>query len=607
VRELTTWWQSLGDPPPAWSAAERRAAWLVALIAAISRWMATSKTPWDWDESLFMAGVRAYDVTAHHPHPPGFPLYVGAAKLLAACGVSAFHALQTVTFLSAVAVAPAAMWLVRELRLPAFTAIASGALLAFLPNVWFYGGTVFSDVPSMVIVVVAIALLVRGCRSDRAFYAGALVLGIAASFRVQNLMMGCGPALLACVRGRRAGRVIAAAGIGAGVIAASYGAAAHFSHGWDAYINTVRWHQHWILAVDSYHNPSREPLRELAPLYFFAPFRALPVNVAITALAAISLIASIVRLRAPLLVVILAFGPFAVAAWLLLDPYSASRMSVGYMPLFAILAADGLHLLAGRIPTIERVAATAAVALMIVWMIRPLHEVHRHPAPTWAAVQWIRQHVDLHTARVYAHFSMLPMIEAWLPDVKAIRSDALPAPRVIGPDDIYVTEGIADGATVTFARPHEHLGWLVRPRYFETSVVRLQQAVHFDGGWYDEEGEGAARWRWMGKHAECTMPPARGNARLTLHMRAPVDVLPSQGITVTLNGAVLDHFRFTREEATRSYVVAARGDAPNRLALDADQIINLAARRMGSDARDLGIRIDAITWTPQSSAAGAAR
>ena len=36
----------------------------------------------DLDSINFALGVRQYDVSQHQPHPPGYPLFIGAAKAL---------------------------------------------------------------------------------------------------------------------------------------------------------------------------------------------------------------------------------------------------------------------------------------------------------------------------------------------------------------------------------------------------------------------------------------------------------------------------------------------------------------------------------------------
>src|SRR5256885_4788612 len=105
--------------------------------------------------------MRSYDVAQHHPHPPGFPLFIALGRAVRLLGLDDFHALQAVSTVAAMLLFPAVLMLGRELRLRAETAMAAAALCAFFPNVWFFGGTAFSDVASLTLVVFAVALLLR--------------------------------------------------------------------------------------------------------------------------------------------------------------------------------------------------------------------------------------------------------------------------------------------------------------------------------------------------------------------------------------------------------------------------------------------------------------
>ena len=51
-----------------------------AVVVALTRIWARSRSLWDWDEALFSIAVGNYDVVLHHPHPPGFPLYIALAQ-----------------------------------------------------------------------------------------------------------------------------------------------------------------------------------------------------------------------------------------------------------------------------------------------------------------------------------------------------------------------------------------------------------------------------------------------------------------------------------------------------------------------------------------------
>ncbi|HEY2830290.1 MAG TPA: hypothetical protein VGJ88_09255 [Thermoanaerobaculia bacterium] len=603
---LRVWWRSLGEPPAPLTSGERLAAWIVALLTAISRCLALSRSPWDWDEALFMLGLRHFSVPSHHPHPPGFPLFIGTAKLLTYLGFSDFHALRAISLLASVAIVPAMLFLGRELRLSARTSLIAAVFLAFFPNVWFFGGTAFSDVPSMTLVIVAIALFFRGCRSDAAFIpafiGGAIVLGIAAGYRPQNLTIGFAPAVIASLRGlpRRWLRPFLAALIIAAIVVISYGVAAQLSGGWTIYRDAVRAHQKYITDVDSFRNPNRPPLLHLFDDFFIRPYRVPPINTVVSLLVAISVIASVARLRAPILAIAAAFGPFCVVAWLVLDHFSVSRFSIGYAPLFAILAADGLHLILGRWSRMETLSTAAFALFVTVWMWPAFREVRNHDSPTFAATQWIRQHVDLRASTLYVHDSMQPFVEAFLPGTPFVSTgdDTPVAAAGSRPGDVFVVEGATATSSATIlTRPRRRTLQIVRDRYFEVSIVRLHQLITFEDGWYDPEGSGTTAWRWMGKRGRVLLPPISGHASLTLRMYVPLDVMHvTPNIDIWLNGVKIDTVHAAVANLERTYTVASRGDQPNELVIETDRVVNPAREHIINDARDLGVRISDIEW-----------
>jgi 4-amino-4-deoxy-L-arabinose transferase-like glycosyltransferase len=443
------------DAPTPLTRNERIAAWLLAIVVAGSRWPAVSRTLWDWDEALFALALRDYDVVAHHPHPPGFPLFIALAKAIASLtSLDAFHALQCVAVLSSLFLFPAMFFLARELRLRPFAALAASLLLAFFPNVWFYGGTAFSDVPSLVLALLAAALLLRGRRSDGALLAGAVVLGIAAGFRPQNLLIGFVPLLLAFRHRRRT--AIAGAAIVAAIIVASYAIAASLSGGWDAYRTALATHEQYIRSVDSFLSATRPGLIQVADDFFFRPYRAPVVNVVVLLLALLGLWKT---RREPLPLLI--FGPFLLFAWLYLDFNSSSRFSIGYMPLFALLAASG-------IPSRGRTITLAAtVALLIVWTAPALRIVHTTVAPPVAALEHARTlrktiYVD---ERLAAHAALLLRADEY-------RVVHVAPPLVEDPDAVLVREGASavPGAR-NLLRERDRLDGIARKRYFEVSVV----------------------------------------------------------------------------------------------------------------------------------------
>ena len=106
--------------------------------------------------------------------------------------------------------------------------IAAG-LMAFFPNVWFFGGAGFSDVPSIVLVIYAVAFLFRGCRDTNAYFIGSFLLAMSVGIRPQNLLVGIFPlAISTWYRARASLRDVAfALMICSGVVFVSYASAIH--------------------------------------------------------------------------------------------------------------------------------------------------------------------------------------------------------------------------------------------------------------------------------------------------------------------------------------------------------------------------------------------
>jgi len=60
--------------------AERSAGVALLLLFLIAHLFFLPRTLEDLDSINFALGVRHFDVAEHQPHPPGYPLYILAAK-----------------------------------------------------------------------------------------------------------------------------------------------------------------------------------------------------------------------------------------------------------------------------------------------------------------------------------------------------------------------------------------------------------------------------------------------------------------------------------------------------------------------------------------------
>jgi hypothetical protein len=525
-------------------------------FVAITRWLALSRTLWDWDEAQFVLALRHFDIAAHHPHPPGFPLFIAAGKAMQWIGFDEFHALQALSFIAAVLIVPAMTSFALAAGADFLTSLLASLILSFFPNVWFYGGTALSDVPSMTLIVLALALLLR----ERTLYAGAIVLGIAAGIRPQNLLIAAVPCAIALWRYRR--RAIGALAITGAIVIISYAAAAWATGGWSVFLDALHRHQAYLARVDAWTNPARPPLTHLIDDFFIRPYRAPVINVLTT----LFVLVALVRRKRSTLIALGAFAPFCLAAWLLLDHFSVSRFSVGYAPLFAMLAADGLAALK---PRMQAIAGAVYIALMIVWTWPALTVVRTTISPPVAAANWLHA---AHATEVVVDPRMAAFGDALLPDVQR-RSGLWSAL----PGDYLLTDVPGE---ITFRRRHDTLWNLARQRYFEASVSPARSPFEFREGWYGRESSRDDVWRWMGQRSLTRI--AAPCTTLTFDFYAP---LVDATITMSIDGHVIDRFKPPAAEFMRTYDVSA----PRELTIETDRVA-----RNANDARDLGLRLKGL-------------
>ncbi|HSP13239.1 MAG TPA: hypothetical protein VLV78_00645 [Thermoanaerobaculia bacterium] len=578
--------------------------WAATLVTAVTRAWSLARSPWDWDEILFSLALRHYDVALHHPHPPGFPLFIAAAKILQAAGLSDFRSLQMLNLIAGLFLVPAMFFFCRELGLRFRTSLIAALFLAFFPNVWFFGETAFSDVPSIVLVAFACGLLLRGRRSDVAYIGGAIALAVAGGFRPQNLLIGLAPALMATWdRGkeRRWPAIAAAIIAGGAIVAGSYAAAAFATGGWERYSEAVRAHQQYITQTDSFRSPTRPPLHHLLDDFFVRPYHAPLINFTITAVALLSFAASLVRRRVPLLIAVAAFAPFCLAAWLFLDHFSASRFSIGYAPLIAILAADGVAIIAdlAKRDAIEWAVGLAVTILMFVWTVPAIDLPRRSDSPPVQAIEWVRTHVPPSNSVIYVHESLGPFVEYFLPDYHVEWTLEGPSAARLDPaPSWYMREGTIDRkGAINFAWPHDRAWNVARRRYFEAGVLPLSGEARFDDGWYGPEVTKKSAWRWMAGHGGIELPAIEGKARLRLRFFVPLHVMhTAPTIVIRMNGltiaTIAAHQPFI--DFVRDFDPAA--GAPT-LDLSTNVVVNPLREHLGGDERDLGVRLDELEWT----------
>ncbi len=587
----------------------------LAIIVAVTRFLAVSHSMWDWDEALFATSLHHYDVSQHHPHPPGFPLFFALAKLARFVIDDDFHALRAISVLAALFVFPAMFALARSLRFRFRTCLIAALLFSFLPNVWYWGGTAFTDELAMVTSLAGAALLLRDDCKRRTYLGGCAFFAATMLVRAQNVLLAWPWIISSWRRWReRRAQVVAGTVLIVILVVTGYGIAAKLS-GVGAYISATKAHQRYVATVDGLLNPERPPMRNLFFDFAFDPFQSYALtwgSRAVSILLIVFMLVAFARPKRAHLHIILTFVPNFLLAWCFLSATGISRLSLGYIALNALLAADGMDVIASfvasrvrafpreRLATVLQVFfAAVVIGRYIFWVWPALEEVRTNDSPPVMAMQWIRQHVPRGTT-IYLSGALEPFPEYFLPDYTVVSVDGdFDASRVALRTGAYVVSDAPSrlASAVNFQRPHRRLWALFNQRYFETSVVPATGWIKFGDGWYNEEDNGQGGWwRWMRGESHTLLGPLGRPAQLAVTVAYPDELEPAPAVVIALDGNVIDRFVAPRGNIKHMYAVQSRSGAPDELVISVDRTVNLLRSHRGPDPRDLGLRLLALTW-----------
>jgi hypothetical protein len=383
----------------------------------------------DIDSINFALGLRHFDVALHQPHPPGYPVYIllgrlalGFARFLRPEAAFASQATLALSLLSAAAsgLAVACLGLFLSILDRLSGAVGSRwwalTLVAACPLFWVAGVRPMSDMVGLSLALLSLACTLRGRQtgSGAALVAGALTAAITAGVRVQTVLLTL-PLLLLAAWERRANRQLLArvvsaiavgglawvvplvwlsGGIRGYLMALESQAGEDFS--WvDMLVTDPTLRRLTLALVDSIISPWSMPA--LAGLVIVAAVAGVGVTVW--------------RERRALVVVLLAFGPYALFH-LLLQETSHIRYALPLVVPMAWLASRGL-VPAGR-P--GRVLAAAAVVTSLVAGVPPTARYAREMHPAFRIIEdMARESSEAPPAGVFAHYALYRSLQVAAP------------------------------------------------------------------------------------------------------------------------------------------------------------------------------------------------
>src|SRR5262249_22960885 len=137
------------------------------------------------------------------------------------------------------------------------------------------------------------------------------------------------------------------------------------------YLDSIGGLRAYVRSVDSFLNPQRAPLRALVFDTFVHPMRSGKFDYVVDAVAALGFIATVRRFGT--LMAVALFLPSQLFPWLRLDPSSVARYAPAYLPLYALLAAAGVHVVA--VFSVDVAVIAAIIVRLVVWTLPAVRSV----------------------------------------------------------------------------------------------------------------------------------------------------------------------------------------------------------------------------------------
>jgi hypothetical protein len=319
----------------------------------------------DLDSINFALGMRRFDVARHQPHPPGYPLFVLAAKAVHAFVRPEARALGLLSVVAATLGVIAIARLFRRLNGEngSLTAAVGTAIAVGSPLYWFTAVRPLSDATGLA-AALGVQTLTVGAETPRALYLAAFCAGLACGIRSQVVWLTV-PLVAFRLFGTRDRRVAVERAVGAlaaftsgalawlvPLVVLSGGAAQYwrvlFSQGAED-LSGVR--MLWT-------TPTLRQLLEALYYAFAAPWAVWPLAVVILLLAAGGVVVSLRRRPGALALVAVGFGPYLLFDLLFQETVTA-RYALPLVVPVAYLAAQGLS----PLPVHPAVEAAAAIAV----------------------------------------------------------------------------------------------------------------------------------------------------------------------------------------------------------------------------------------------------
>ena len=582
-----------------------------ALVVLLSRVLTMPRTFWESDELLFAAGVRNFDPWSSHPHPPGYPLYIGLGKLFNLFTDDPFLALRALSIVSCVIGFLALSATFRQLLDDADLAVCGALLFYFSSAVLVHATLPLSDSPALMFIALMLLVWARhSCLASADRPGGqtgmsgqherdAIGLGLACSAAVgtrPQLAIVLVPLFIALLLWTRDLRKIAAGAISFAVLSIAWFAPLmDAAGGWGKLMLWESRQAAYVVQHDAAASRGALGAGTLIARFLFHPWGPKWIALPIFFLALLGLF-KIPRDRR-----IFAIGFLTIAhlvfALTVMDPADAARYAMPHMIGIALLAAAGLGVVrsSAQLRIAPYVVVVAAAIASLAYTAPIVRERAKNPSPPVAAARSVASHYPK-TAVVAYDLSMRPYAEELLRDHTtknvevAVRNyvDAPQTPLVLLGDG-----GTHDPDATLFAWPDsDAYGKLTRNHYRVVTVDPITASERYfpvSGVFALERNTQGEEWRWLAQNAVLRLPRAHGPAVLLTMQLSHDTPYESNDVRVLVNGRDSTHAIIGRNPSTIEVDVPQ--DETVELHLIAQQSFQPANVLHNQDARVLAVQL----------------
>ncbi|HUR81867.1 MAG TPA: hypothetical protein VM733_13965 [Thermoanaerobaculia bacterium] len=576
------------------------------LVVALLHLTSIPLTIWEYDENLFCMGVEHFDPMNHFPPPPGYPVYMGAAKLVAP--LADWDPFRTLIWMSAFTALAGFLLLALAFRALTGGDLRAGALGAFLfyvsPTMLLHMTLAMSDSGAMALLALSMWLCAKCLADDvpqRWLIFAALSCSLTIGWRPQ-FAIAVVPLFLVTVLMLRTGRerfvavqwfalacavwlivLIAACGGVEGFWTMLSGQAAYFAEHDADLSRTGR------SAVDI-------ALRFIAhpwgPKWLALPVLALAVAGVVDAARR--------RLRIVLPVVVMSVVYFAFALRMM-DPADGVRYALPALPAIALFAAIGLEFL--RRLSREMLVDWALLALYAfgayTYTSPILRQRTSQPSTPYAAIQYLRKVAPKNAVILY-DLPLKPHAQYLLRGYTRLRVDEgmLQYGHRIDRPLYELTDSATEAPQGKVFRweTTDAYGKLTRGHYGATSVVPVPNTQRFLAlsGISSPERTVTGSWRWIGARGVIALPDLRA-ARVRLTLEVPDDYpLPSNRVRIDVAGGAVMTANVTPRAKTILDVPLPPGRAQLTITPERTFIPAAVPGRLSRDRRTLSVMLTGL-------------